>query len=558
MAKRTLITAGLVYSNGDLHVGHLACYVPADIINRYLKLTGQDTLYICGSDDHGVTIMLQALKEKKSPEDIVRHYHDRQVRAFEGLNIKFDSYGSTAFNPYHAPMSKNFFKTIYDKGLFSKEVTEQYYDEEEGIFLPDRYVKGECGYCHTKDQNSDQCENCGKLLDVDHLIDAYSSLSGKPVKTKPTAHWFIDLSQFEADVSRWAESSTLRSQTKKYVESLVKGGLVKRSMTRDISWGIPVPLDDPDAKDKVLYVWFDAPIGYISNTQEYFKNQGKDDDHYLSWWNDEETDIVHFVGEDNTIFHCIIWIAMLQAFNKTKLPKGVIVNNFMNIKSGGEVQKISKSRKTAIWALDYLEGNNDPEYLRYYLTEIAPEKARGAFDLEEFVTLVNSNLADTLGNFINRSLSFSLKFLGDEIPESDQEHGELERELDRKRQECFDSMTTALNNYSTKDALKSYFEFARFLNKYFNDKAPWSSRKNDLEDCKLTLKHSIQNIYFLGLMLRPFLPNKAASILKIFSIENAETIPWKNALELPQSGSKVIKGDILFSKIEEVHLKGMD
>ncbi len=551
MSKKVLITAGLPYSNGDLHVGHIAgCYLPADIAVRYLRMKGREVKYICGSDDHGVAIVLSSLQENRTPEETVAYFHQRQKEAFDGLGIEFDFYGSTSMGKFHKEISQDFFKKIYDKGLLVKETSLQFYDEKEEMFLPDRYVKGECGFCGALDQNADQCEQCGKVLDEQVLKNPRNVLSDAPVHLRPSAHWFLDMTQMDGKVSEWMKNAILRPTTKNYVQGLVKEGLVKRSMTRDLKWGVPVPLtDDPDAKDKVLYVWFDAPIGYISGTKEYFHEKGADEDEYLKWWSSEDSEIFHFIGEDNTIFHCIIWIAMLELQGQYHLPKGVIVNNFLNIKRGENVEKISKSRKNAIWIKNYLEDGGDADTLRYYLTEISPEKARTNFEYDEFVSLSNAGLADTLGNFINRSVAFGLKFIGDSIPEIKSELiGEMERNLEEEMNLCFKEVTEDLDEFSTRNAIKRIFDFARYCNKYFNDKAPWTDRKTDIELAKVTLYYSYQSIYFLGVLLTPFLPKKSRKILDIFNISH-EDVSWKKSFLA--TGTKILKPEILFEKIEK-------
>ncbi len=547
--KKVVITAGLPYSNGDIHVGHVAgCYLPADIVNRYFKLNGRETLYVCGTDDHGVAIVMSGLKEGKTPEEMVHHYHERQRKAFEGLDIRFDVFGSTSKNPYHREISNDFFLKIYEKGYFSKEKSLQFYDEKSKMFLPDRYVKGDCAFCGALDQTGDQCENCGKILDVDALKNPRSALTGAPVGKKETVHWFLDLSKAEGQVKKWLENAVMKPDTKTYVESLLHTGLVKRSMTRDINWGLPVPLNDPDAKNKVMYVWFDAPIGYISNTKQLLIDQGANENAYHDWWKGD-AEIYHFIGEDNTVFHCVIWIAMLNVHGGYRLPKGVIVNKFMNIKKGDSVEKISKSRKNAIWILDYLADGNDPDYLRYYLTINAPEKSRSNFDYDEFMALCNSELADTLGNFINRSLSFSLKFLGEHLPIYDETLlTQDDRDHLESMKKCFAEIATCFEAWSTRRAMITIFDFARLCNKYFNDRAPWSTRKTNIELTKVTLAISLQSIYFLGAVLRPFFPTKSKGILQIFGVK--EDIPWKDALKFPEGGTTLHKMEILFKKIE--------
>lgn len=552
MSKKVLITAGLPYSNGDLHVGHVAgCYLPADITNRYLKMKGRETLYICGSDDHGVAIAISAEKEGKTPQAIADHYHQQQKDAFDGLNISFDFYGSTSNGKYHSQLSQGFFNDIHQKGHLKKETTDQFYDDKKAMFLPDRYVQGECSFCHTANQNGDQCENCGKVLDPNTLVAPTSTMSGNPVALKPSTHWFLDMTTMADSVTAWADTAVLRPNTKKYVTALIKEGLVKRSMTRDLSWGIPVPIKDKDAAGKVLYVWFDAPIGYISFTKEHLLNLGQSEVSYLDWWDSEKTEVCHFIGEDNTIFHCIIWIAMLELQGTYGLPHAVVVNNFLNIKVNDNVEKISKSRKNAIWIKDYLKQGHDVDFLRYYLTEISPEKSRSHFDYDEFVTLCNAGLADTIGNFINRSITFGLKFIGDTVPTIKEELiGELEQTLKSEMQKCFEVVSAELDQYSTRNALKGVMDFARFCNKYFNDKAPWSERKQDIELAKVTLYNSYVSIYFLAIVLAPFMPAKSQEMLKIFGIDT--TPSWSDAMNIEITGIVLSKPEILFSKMEKI------
>lgn len=376
--KRVLVTAALPYSNGRPHVGHIAgCYLPADTYVRFLRMKHTPVRFICGSDDYGVAIMLTAQREGKTPREVATYYNQKQREAFAGLNIDFDIYSGTCSCPFHTKTSQDFFQAVNDKGYFEKIESSQFFDESKNVFLPDRFVKGTCGYCGAADQNGDQCESCGKTLDVDSLKDAVSVFSGKPATRRTTKHWYLDLAQFESQVRAWLKSATLRDYTRSYVEGLISTGLVKRSMSRDIEWGIPLPIKDPDAQGKVLYVWFDAPIGYISNTKEYFQKAAGSPDEYAEWWKSDDCDIYHFIGEDNTIFHCVIWIAMLSIEGNYHLPKGVIVNQFLNIQfPGKEEEKISKSRGSAVWIEDYLKDGGDPDSLRYYLTMIATERAR--------------------------------------------------------------------------------------------------------------------------------------------------------------------------------------
>lgn len=550
-SPRVLITAGLPYSNGRLHVGHIAgCYLPADIYTRYLRMNGVDVRYVCGSDDHGVAIQLAAEKAGKTPAELAAFYYEKQKEDFAGLNIQFDAYGSTSQTSFHKKTSQDFFLNLHEKGYFKKKSSEQFYDEDEQKFLPDRFVKGTCGYCGTPEQNGDQCENCGKLLDVEHLKDAKSTLTGKPAVVKETVHWFLDLTQFEESVQKWLDSADVREQTRSYVNSLISSGLVQRGMTRDLDWGIPVPLDDPDAQGKVLYVWFDAPIGYISNTLQMCEEASLPPTDYEKWWKSPDCDIVHFIGEDNTIFHCIIWIAMLSAEGSFQLPKSVVVNQFLNIQfPDQDVEKISKSRGSAVWVHEYLSQGGNTDALRYYLTAIAPEKARTVYQPDDLIQKNNTDLANVLGNFVNRITSFSLKYVGETFPTyADEKVTDIDRDFKKKMHQAFESVSEALNKKSTKSAIHFLMDFTRDCNKYVDDKKPWVTRKEDMETTQVTLAYGLEAIFFLGVLFHPFLPETSSKILEIFEV-SPESLHWDQAIAPPPL--KVIrKPEILFSKID--------
>jgi methionyl-tRNA synthetase len=532
-------------------VGHLGgAYIPSDIYVRYLRLTGADVRYICGSDDYGVAIMLTAEREGKTPREVADFYRAKQIEDFSGMQISFDHYSGTSSNPFHAQASQDFFLSLHEKGYLEKQTSRQFFDERKEVFLPDRYVKGTCGYCGTAEQAGDQCENCGKVLDVDTLKDPISVMSGGPATVRDTVHWFLDLSRFRQEVESWIAGAQLRDQTRSYVSGLLEGGLIKRAMTRDLSWGIPVPLEDPDAKGKVLYVWFDAPIGYISNTMEMCAKNGGSAKDADTWWRDPATELVHFIGEDNTVFHCIIWIAMLNAEGTINLPKAVIVNHFVNIQMAGkDVEKMSKSRGTALWIGEYLSNGGDPDSLRYYLTATASEKARGVFRSEDLELRHNGELADTLGNLVNRITSFSLKHCGPTVPEYDPSR---ETDVDRRLLELLhttlERATTELEGYSFKAALEVIMEFARACNRYVDEKAPWSSRKTDMEATKVTLAVCLKAIHGLGVMLSPFIPGASAKIVQAFG-RNADEIQWRDAADFDVRGQPLSQPPILFQKL---------
>ena len=549
--RKVLVTAALPYSNNRPHVGHLGgAYIPADIYVRYLRLTGADVRFVCGSDDHGVAIMITAEKEGKTPAEVANFYRAKQAEDFAGMGISFDIYSGTSLCPGHAAESQAFFKAIYDKGYFEKRSSRQFYDEARQAFLPDRYVKVQCGHCGALDQNSDQCEQCGKMLDVDTSKNPMSVLSGEPAVIRETVHWFLDLSRFGSQVEEWIAKASLRDQTKAYVRGLLGTGLVKRAMTRDLSWGIPVPIDDPDAKNKVLYVWFDAPIGYVSFTKELCLREGKGVEAADAWWRSEDAEVYHFIGEDNTVFHCIIWIAMLSAEGSLRLPDGVIVNHFFNMQlPGGSVEKISKSRGTAVWIGDYLEAGGDPDSLRYYLTSIASEKARSVFKPDDLEHRHNGELADTLGNLVNRITSFSLKHCGATVPEFERDKvTDTDRALEAALESAFNDVTCELEGHSFKAALERVMDFSRYCNKYVDEKAPWASRKTDMEATKVTLSFCLRAIHALGIMLLPFLPGAASKIVSAFGRE-ASTASWRDAVDVSVVGLPLTQPPILFQKL---------
>lgn len=552
--KRLLVTAALPYANGPLHVGHIAgAYLPADIYVRYQRLIGRDVRFICGSDDHGVPIMLSAEREERSPSAVADHYNEQQRRDFSGLKIEFDVYGSTSRNKYHAHRSQSIFLELYKRDFFEKRTTKQFYDAARETFLPDRYVTGTCGYCGATDQNGDQCENCGKILDTETLKDARSAVNGEPAEIRDTTHWFLDLSRFEGEVERWLERGDLRDHTRKFVTGLLSTGLVKRAMTRDLSWGIPVPIDDPDAAGKVLYVWFDAPIGYISNTEQLCGELDGDSERFVDWWKSEETEILHFIGEDNTIFHCVIWIAMLSAEGSYQLPKGVIVNQFLNFQRSEErgIEKMSKSRGVGAFIGDLLSDSPvSVDALRYYLTAVLPENARTVYQPEHLLQRNNSDLADTLGNFVNRIVSFTHKYCEGRIPAvSDDSLTDLDRGFAANRGALLSSVGERLDRYAFRDAQERVFEFARECNRYVDEKAPWKARESDPESMKRALFESLQAIWVMAVALAPFMPDSSAKMVEMVK-GGAEEISWESGLAPLESGGTLGSPVILFEKVD--------
>jgi methionyl-tRNA synthetase len=515
-------------------------------------MTGADVTFVSGSDDHGVAIMISAAKEGKTPAELAKFYHASQQSSFRALGITFDVYGSTSQNKFHAETSQRFFTQMFEKGFFEKKSSRQFYDENRKQFLPDRFVKGTCGYCNTPDQSGDQCEQCGKMLDVDTLHNARSTLSETPATIRDTVHWFLDLSRCEGVVRDWLATANVRDFTRTYVEGLISTGLVKRSMTRDIDWGIPVPLADPDAKGKVLYVWFDAPIGYISNTMQLAESKGLPPSAGEALWKDEDVEIFHFIGEDNTIFHCVIWIAMLSALGTYRLPKGVIVNQYLNFqRPGSDVEKMSKSRGTAVFIDDYLAEGGTVDGLRYYLTMVAPERARSVFNPEDLIQRYNSELANVLGNFVNRVISFTYKNIAPAVPAPHPaSYDQFDQEFAALRPTVAARVGEHLERCEFRAALEAVMEFARACNKYIDDKKPWATRKTNLEVTGTTLFEGLQAIALLGVLLMPFLPETGSKILAMLSIDPA-SVRWDDGVRGVPVGQTLKEPVILFAKIEK-------
>lgn len=546
---RYLVTSGLPYSNGRLHVGHIGgAYLPADTYVRYLRMCGHDVRFVCGSDDHGVPVLLTAREEGVSPQDVVAKYNASQKAAFDALGIKFDIYGSTSRCPHHVRLSQQFFKTLYDKGYMEKVASQQLYDPVAGMFLPDRYVKGTCHHCGAPDALGDQCEACGRVIDPLKLKDPVSVITGTTPEVRTTAHWFFDLQRFSDTVREWLDTHPqCREVTRNFVRGLLDAGLPKRAMTRDLDWGVPVPLDDPDAAGKVLYVWFDAPIGYVSFTAELCEREGGSPDDYERWWKDPDCRIVHFIGEDNTVFHCIIWIAMLAGEGSFQLPYNIVVNSFMNIRfPGRDVEKISKSRGTAIWIDDFLK-DHEPDSLRYYLTSIAPETARGVYVPGDLVTRNNTELAAALGNFFHRVFSFTHKYLGGAVPEP-AEMDDLDRAHIASAEDLGEQVGSRLEACRFRDALGALMEFARASNKYFDTRQPWATRKTDAARTATTIYVCLRSCRALLSAMAPFLPFGAEKAARMFG-EEVSGLRWGQSAVEP--GRSLGKPEVLFKYIEE-------
>ena len=557
MPERYLVTAALPYSNNRLHVGHIAgAYLPADTYVRYLRARGRDVRFICGSDDNGVAIEISSLKEKKSPQEIAGFYHDRQQADFADLGIAFDVYGGTHhpdFVQRHEQFSQEFFRRIHEKGLFTKLKTRQLYDPEAERFLPDRFVRGTCHHCGSDGATGDQCEACGNMIDPLLLKNPISVITDKPAEVRETTHWYLRLNKFEQPLQEWLESKKgqWRSSVLNFALGQIKQGLPERSMTRDIAWGVPVPLDDPDAQGKVLYVWFDAPIGYISFTAAYCEQHAGDWKEYEKWWADPDTAICHFIGEDNTVFHALTWPAMLMAEQQYQLPTAVIANNFMNLRVAGELKKISKSSTLAdapVWVEEYIRKGLDPDALRYYLTSQAPETARTAFDPDEFITRNNAELVAAFGNFVNRSLTFAAKYFDGKVPDN-AAATDTDRAQIAAGTAAFDKVAACLDEFRFRAGLDEMMAFARQCNEYFSERAPWASRKTDMADCAATIATCVHSCHMLAKLCAPFMPGAAKRLLAMLN-RPTDDVSWEPPAA-PESGTALGEPTILFQKLEE-------
>ena len=538
--KRTTVTSALPYANGPVHIGHLAgVYVPADIYVRYLRLKKEDVLFIGGSDEHGVPITIRAKKEGITPQDVVDRYHKIIKDSFEEFGISFDVYGRTT-SEVHCETASEFFRTLYDKGEFVEKTSMQYYDEEAHTFLADRYITGECPHCHAEGAYGDQCEKCGTSLSPTDLINPKSAISGSKPVMRETKHWYLPLDKHEAWLRQWIleDHKEWRNNVYGQCKSWLDMGLQPRAVSRDLDWGIPVPVEG--AEGKVLYVWFDAPIGYISNTKELLP------DSWEKWWKDPETRLVHFIGKDNIVFHCIVFPAMLKAEGSYILPDNVPSNEFLNL----EGDKISTSRNWAVWLHEYLRdfpGKQD--VLRYVLTANAPETKDNDFTWKDFQARNNNELVAVYGNFVNRALQLTQKYYDGVVPAC----GEL-TEYDRQTLDEFKDVKTKveelLDAFKFRDAQKEAMNLARIGNKYIADSEPWKVVKTDPERVKTVIYISLQLTANLAIAFEPFLPFSSEKLRKMLNMESFE---WNQLgrTDLLQAGHRLAKPELLFEKIED-------
>ena len=506
--KRNLVTCALPYANGPVHIGHLAgVYVPADIYVRYLRMKGEDVLFVCGSDEHGVPITIKAKKEGVTPQDIVDRYHALIKSSFAGLGINFDIYSRTS-SQVHAQMASDFFRKLYEDGKFIVKESEQYYDEQAKTFLADRYITGTCPRCGSEGAYGDQCEKCGATLSPDELINPKSALSGSALVKKATKHWYLPLDEYEKWLGEWILDGHKEWKTNVYgqCKSWIDGGLQPRAVSRDLDWGVPVPVEG--AEGKVLYVWFDAPIGYISNTKELLPQT------WEKWWKSQDTKLVHFIGKDNIVFHCIVFPSMLKAHGGYILPDNVPANEFLNL----EGDKISTSRGWAVWLNEYLQelpGKED--VLRYVLCANAPETKDNDFSWKDFQTRNNSELVAIFGNFVNRAIVLTHKYFGCRIPAYLKPEA-VDAETLAQIPQIVSETEENISSYKFREALKAAMNLARLGNKYLTDTEPWKVAKNDLDRTASILNVSLQICAALGIVFEPFLPFSAEKLRRMLNV----------------------------------------
>jgi methionyl-tRNA synthetase len=541
--KRILVTSALPYANGPIHIGHLAgVYVPSDIFTRYQRLKGTEVIHICGSDEHGVPITIKARQEGVSPQQIVDKYHEINKKAFEQFGITFDIYSRTS-NQIHHKTASHFFKKLYDKGEFIEKITEQYYDEEAKQFLADRYIMGVCPHCSNENAYGDQCEKCGSSLNPTDLINPHSTISGSKPVLRETKHWFLPLDKHEPFLKKWIleENKHWKANVYGQCKSWLDHGLQPRAVSRDLDWGVPLPLENTPGK--VLYVWFDAPIGYISATRELTENWEK-------YWKDDQTRMVHFIGKDNIVFHCIIFPAMLRAEGSFILPENVPANEFLNL----EGDKISTSRNWAVWLHEYLEEFKDKQdAMRYVLCANAPETKDNDFTWKDFQARNNNELVAIFGNFVNRSFVLTHKYFEGKVPEPTQ----LE-EYDKQVLEQLPVLKTSIENhleqFKFREALKEFMNVARLGNKYLADTEPWNTYKTNPERVKTIMNIAIQITAELAILSDPFLPFTSSKLRSFLQLDHNF---WEKTGKgnLLNPGHQLDKASLLFEKIEDEQIE---
>ena len=555
MSKKYTVTSALPYANGPLHIGHIAgAYLPADIYVRYRKAKGDEVLFVCGSDEHGAAITLGAKKDGLSPQEIVDKYHQMNQQSFSDFGIDFDIYHRTSDDLHHETAAE-YFKTLEKKGVFVQKTSEQFYDEEHQQFLADRYIVGDCPKCNAAEAYGDQCEKCGSALSPSELKNPSSTLSGNIPIMKSTSHWYLPMQKHEKWLKEWIEKGTLdgkqhhdpktwRSQVLGQCKSWIDGGLQERAMTRDLEWGVKVPIEGADGK--VLYVWLDAPIGYISATKKWADKNGKD---WKSFWQGEDVELIHFIGKDNIVFHCIIFPIILRAHGDYVLPTQVPANEFLNL----EGEKLSTSKKWAIWLHEYIQDfKNQQDVLRYVLCATAPESKDTDFTWKDFQTRNNSELVAILGNFVNRVVVLTNKYWQGKVP-SQGELAEGDKEVLRALKKAPDKIGSHIQKYKFRDAQAEMMNLARLGNKYLADSEPWKLKKTDEERTQTIMNIALQITASLSILSKPFLPFTAAKLAAMLNIVSEE---WAQAgAQLLTTDHQIEKPTLLFSRIEDEHIE---
>ena len=544
--KRTTVTAALPYANGPVHIGHLAgVYVPADIYVRYLRLKGRQVAFIGGSDEHGVPVTIRARKEGITVQQVVDRYHELIKESFKRFGISFDIYSRTT-SPTHHKLASDFFRKLYDEGKFVEKVSEQFYDEQTGHFLTDRNIRGECPRCHAADAYGDQCEKCGATLSPEELINPYNAETGNPLVKRATKHWYLPLDQYQPWLEQWIlqDHKEWRSNVYGQCKSWLDGGLHPRAVTRDLDWGIPVPVEG--AEGKVLYVWFDAPIGYISNTKELCDAQPEKFGSWETWWKDPETRLVHFIGKDNIVFHCIVFPSMLKAHGGYILPDNVPSNEFLNL----EGNKISTSKNYAVWLNEYLDempGRQDE--LRYVLTANAPETKDNDFTWADYQARCNNELVAVYGNFVNRALQLTQKYYDGEVPAPGRLTDYDQQTLDEFRG-VKEKLEDLLEAFKFREAQKEAMNLARIGNKYIADSEPWKVVKTDPERVKTVIYISLQLTANLAIAFEPFLPFSSERLRTMIDMPE---FSWEDLgkTDLLAPGKRLPKPELLFTKVED-------
>ena len=546
MFKRTLVTSALPYANGPVHIGHLAgVYVPADIYVRYLRLKGEEVLFVGGSDEHGVPVTIRARKEGITTQEVVDRYHELIKSSFEQFGISFDVYSRTTSKTHHQ-FASDYFRKLYDDGKFIEQTTEQFYDPETQEFLTDRNIRGECPRCHAQGAYGDQCEKCGATLSPDELINPYNAINGNPLTKKATTHWYLPLDQYQQWLEQWIleEHKEWRPNVYGQCKSWLDGGLKPRAVTRDLDWGIPVPVEG--AEGKVLYVWFDAPIGYISNTKELCDAQPEKYGKWETWWKDQDTRLIHFIGKDNIVFHCIVFPSMLKADVSYILPDNVPSNEFLNL----EGDKISTSRNWAVWLNEYLvDFPGKQDVLRYVLTANAPETKDNDFTWADFQARNNNELVAIYGNFVNRALVLTQKYFGGKVPA----RGVLtdyDQQTIAEFQGVKAQVEELLNNFRFRDAQKEAMNLARIGNKYLADMEPWKLAKTDMARTATVLNLALQIAANLSIAFEPFLPFSSERLRGMLRLPACD---WSTlgSIEHLAEGHELGEVSLLFEKIED-------